>query len=115
MHCAACGHTNRSDRRFCAKCGARLGEVCAACGTQNDPDEHFCGSCGAELSPAPASARRPAVHEAAPESGSLARLWQRQGKRDAARALLVPLYAWFTEGFAARDLIDAKTLLEDLG
>ena len=30
---------------------------------------------------------------------SLARLWQRQGKRDAARALLAPLYAWFTEGF----------------
>jgi class 3 adenylate cyclase/tetratricopeptide (TPR) repeat protein len=68
MHCAACGHTNRSDRRFCAKCGARLGEICAACGTQNDPDENFCGSCGAELRPA--SARRPAVHEAAPESGS---------------------------------------------
>jgi len=46
---------------------------------------------------------------------SLARLWQRQGKRDAARALLAPLYAWFTEGFATRDLQDAKALLEDLG
>ncbi len=45
---------------------------------------------------------------------SLARLWQRQGKRDAARALLVPLYAWFTEGFDTRDLIDAKTLLQEL-
>ena len=33
---------------------------------------------------------------------SLARLWQRQGKRAAARALLAPLYAWFTEGFATR-------------
>ena len=70
MRCAACGHTNRSDRRFCAKCGARLGELCAACGTQNDPDENFCGSCGAELSPAPAPAHRPAVHEAVAESGS---------------------------------------------
>jgi predicted ATPase len=46
---------------------------------------------------------------------SLARLWQRQGKRDAARALLAPLYAWFTEGFATRDLIEAKALLDDLG
>jgi predicted ATPase len=46
---------------------------------------------------------------------SLARLWQRQGKRDAARALLAPLYAWFTEGFDIRDLQDAKALLEDLG
>jgi class 3 adenylate cyclase/predicted ATPase len=45
---------------------------------------------------------------------SLARLWQRQDKRDAARALLGPLYAWFTEGFATRDLIDAKALLHDL-
>jgi predicted ATPase len=45
---------------------------------------------------------------------SLARLWQRQGKRDAARALLAPLYAWFTEGFTTRDLIEAKTLLGEL-
>jgi predicted ATPase len=42
---------------------------------------------------------------------SLARLWQRQGKRDAARDLLAPLYAWFTEGFDTRDLIEAKALL----
>jgi len=45
---------------------------------------------------------------------SLARLWQRQGKRDAARALLAPVYAWFTEGFATLDLRDAKGLLEEL-
>jgi class 3 adenylate cyclase/predicted ATPase len=45
---------------------------------------------------------------------SLARLWQRQGKRAAARALLAPLYAWFTEGFTTRDLVDAKALLETL-
>jgi predicted ATPase len=45
---------------------------------------------------------------------SLARLWQRQGKRDAARALLAPLYAWFTEGFATRDLQAAKALLAEL-
>jgi predicted ATPase len=44
----------------------------------------------------------------------LARLRQRQGKRDAARALLAPLYAWFTEGFATRDLRAAKALLDDL-
>jgi tetratricopeptide (TPR) repeat protein len=45
---------------------------------------------------------------------SLARLWQRQGKRDAARDLLAPVYAWFTEGFDTRDLQDAKALLEEL-
>ncbi len=45
---------------------------------------------------------------------SLARLWQRQGKRDEARALLAPVYDWFTEGFDTADLKDAKALLEEL-
>jgi class 3 adenylate cyclase/predicted ATPase len=45
---------------------------------------------------------------------SLARLWQRQGKCDAPRALLAPLYAWFTEGFDTRDLIEAMALLDEL-
>ena len=45
---------------------------------------------------------------------SLARLWQRQGKRDAARELLAPLYDWFTEGFDTADLQEAKALLEAL-
>jgi class 3 adenylate cyclase len=45
---------------------------------------------------------------------SLARLWQRQGKRAEARALLAPVYAWFTEGFDTGDLVEAKALLEEL-
>jgi adenylate cyclase len=45
---------------------------------------------------------------------SLARLWQRQGKRAEARALLAPVYAWFTEGFDTGDLVEAKGLLEEL-
>jgi adenylate cyclase len=45
---------------------------------------------------------------------SLARLWRNQGKCTEARELLAPVYAWFTEGFDTRDLIDAKTLLEEL-
>jgi predicted ATPase len=45
---------------------------------------------------------------------SLARLWRDQGKRAEARDLLAPVYAWFTEGFETRDLIDAKALLEEL-
>jgi predicted ATPase len=44
----------------------------------------------------------------------LARLWQRQGKRDQARALLAPVYDWFTEGRDLRDLKDAKALLGEL-
>jgi hypothetical protein len=35
---------------------------------------------------------------------SLSRLWQHQGKRTAAHALLAPIYGWFTEGFDTADL-----------
>jgi predicted ATPase len=45
---------------------------------------------------------------------SLARLWQRQGKRAEARALLAPVYGWFTEGFDTRDLVEANALLHEL-
>ncbi|MGA2842762.1 MAG: hypothetical protein ABSG18_21865 [Steroidobacteraceae bacterium] len=45
---------------------------------------------------------------------SMARLWGDQGKRDAARELLAPVYGWFTEGFDTLDLKEAKTLLDEL-
>jgi predicted ATPase len=45
---------------------------------------------------------------------SLARLWQQQGKRAEAYALLTPIYGWFTEGFDTVDLQKAKMLLEAL-
>jgi predicted ATPase len=45
---------------------------------------------------------------------SLSRLWQRQGKRAAARELLAPIYGWFTEGFDTRDLQEARALLDSL-
>ena len=35
---------------------------------------------------------------------SLARLWQRQGKRNKAHELLAQVYNWFTEGFDTADL-----------
>jgi predicted ATPase len=45
---------------------------------------------------------------------SLARLWQQQGQQAEARALLAPIYGWFTEGFDTADLQEAKALLEEL-
>jgi predicted ATPase len=45
---------------------------------------------------------------------SLARLWQGQGKNAEAHILLSDIYGWFTEGFATRDLQDAKALLTEL-
>jgi predicted ATPase len=47
-------------------------------------------------------------------STSLARLWRDQGKRTEAQDLLAPIYGWFTEGFDAPDLKDAKALLDEL-
>jgi class 3 adenylate cyclase/predicted ATPase len=45
---------------------------------------------------------------------SLSRLWQQQGKHDAACELLAPIYGWFTEGFDTADLKEAKALLDAL-
>jgi class 3 adenylate cyclase/predicted ATPase len=45
---------------------------------------------------------------------SMARLWRDQGKRDAAREVLAPVYGWFTEGFDTLDLKEAKALLDEL-
>ncbi len=44
----------------------------------------------------------------------LACLWRNQGKRGEARALLAPLYEWFTEDFDTPDLKDTKELLDGL-
>ncbi|HKA52847.1 MAG TPA: tetratricopeptide repeat protein, partial [Candidatus Binatia bacterium] len=45
---------------------------------------------------------------------SLGRLWQRQDKREEAREMLAEIYNWFTEGFATKDLQEAKALLDEL-
>jgi hypothetical protein len=38
----------------------------------------------------------------------------KQGRRDEAHSMLADIYNWFTEGFDTADLIDAKTLLDQL-
>jgi hypothetical protein len=45
---------------------------------------------------------------------SLARLWEKQGKRASARRFLSETYGWFGEGFDTPDLSEARALLEDL-
>ncbi len=47
-------------------------------------------------------------------AASLARLLAHQGRREEARALLAPIYGWFTEGFDTADLKAARSLLEAL-
>ena len=45
---------------------------------------------------------------------SLAKLWDRQGRRREAYDLLARVYGWFTEGLDTADLKDAKALLDRL-
>ena len=45
---------------------------------------------------------------------SLGQLWQRHGKVKKAHALLSETYSWFAEGLETPDLVDARTLLEQL-
>jgi predicted ATPase len=45
---------------------------------------------------------------------SLARLRRDQRRWAEGRALLEPVYGWFTEGFATPDLKEAKALLDEL-
>jgi tetratricopeptide (TPR) repeat protein len=47
-------------------------------------------------------------------STSLARLWRDQARRPEAYELLAPVYHWFTEGFDALVLKEAKALLDEL-
>jgi class 3 adenylate cyclase/predicted ATPase len=42
---------------------------------------------------------------------SQARLWQSQGQIEKARAVLEPIYSWFTEGFDSHDLMAARSVL----
>ena len=47
-------------------------------------------------------------------ASSLARLLDKQGRRDEARTMLAEIYTWFTEGFDTADLKEAKALLAEL-
>jgi class 3 adenylate cyclase len=70
MRCPTCDHQNRSERRYCARCGAALGPVCAACGAANEPEDKFCGGCGVAL-PNGAAAPRAALAERRDDRGAV--------------------------------------------
>jgi ATP/maltotriose-dependent transcriptional regulator MalT len=48
-------------------------------------------------------------------AASLASIWLEQGDRKAAREVLAPVVAWFTEGLEAPDLVAARELLIQAG
>jgi predicted ATPase len=46
---------------------------------------------------------------------ALARMLHSTGRQEEARAVLRPIYDWFTEGYNTADLIGARTLLSEIG
>jgi hypothetical protein len=79
---------------------------------QNDSNHGEAQSC---FERAVEVARKQSAIVGATRATSLARLLASQGRRDEARTMLADIYNWFTEGFDTADLIDAKTLLDELG
>jgi class 3 adenylate cyclase/tetratricopeptide (TPR) repeat protein len=49
--CPGCGAGADAASRFCATCGAALGQRCPACDEPVDARKRFCASCGAALAP----------------------------------------------------------------
>ena len=76
------------------------------------PDAHQVGACFQQALDVARQRRAKALELRA--GVSLSRWWQQQGKRDDARALLAPIYDWFTTGFDTTDLQEAEVLLEEL-
>src|SRR5262249_13154427 len=100
---------DREERRWEAELYRLKGELLLACSAEHHAEAETCFRQALDV----------ARHQEAKSwelraATSLSRLWQQQGKRAEARALLAPIYGWFTEGFDTADLEEAKALLDKL-
>jgi TOMM system kinase/cyclase fusion protein len=100
---------DKEERRWDAELYRLKGELLLARAAEHDMEAETC------FQQALAVARRQEAKSWELRAAmSLSRLWQQQGKPAEARALLAPVYGWFTEGFDTADLQEAKALLEAL-
>jgi predicted ATPase len=97
---------DREERRWEAEVYRLKGEVLLAHTAESDLEAETCFRQALDI-----ARRQQAKSWELRAAMSLVRLWQRQGKRAEAHALLAPIYGWFTEGFDTADLQEAKTLL----
>jgi Double zinc ribbon len=134
--CPSCGIENLPRAKFCSACATPLASqagVQSPRSTVQSPEESGVRSPESKP-PNPQSAfRNPqleaeacflkAIEIAHRQSAkslelraviSLSRLWQHQGKKEAAWQMLAEIYGWFTEGFDTADLREAKALIEEL-
>ncbi len=105
----AFGLVEKADERWCEAELTRLGGRCLTMmsGNTEETEMHYRSALRISREQGAKSLEiRAAV--------SLSRLLYEQTKRQEARDLLAPVYEWFTEGFDTPDLIDAKTLLDEL-
>jgi predicted ATPase len=100
----------RGERRWEAELYRLKGEVLRARSAEHDTEAETCFRQALDV-----ARQQQAKSWELRAAMSLSRLWQRQGKCDAARQLLAEVYGWFTEGFDTVDLQEAKALLEALG
>jgi tRNA A-37 threonylcarbamoyl transferase component Bud32/tetratricopeptide (TPR) repeat protein len=95
------------DRYWDAELHRLDGEIILASGgPAADAEQEF------RIALADANIRAAKAHELRAAT-SLARLWITQGRRADARAILRPLYAWFSEGLHTADLVAARGLLDE--
>jgi predicted ATPase len=100
---------DKGERRWEAELYRLWGELLLACSAEQHAKAETCFHKALDVA-RPQQAKSWELRVAT----SLARLWQHQGKRAEAHALLAPIYGWFTEGFDTADLQEAKALLEEL-
>jgi double zinc ribbon protein/adenylate/guanylate cyclase family protein len=139
MRCPSCDQDNPSDASFCEECEAKLELICPACKASVSPGGRFCKRCGTAIGPPDAAAAttvsstKSQIIVAADGSASEAIDGERKTVTalfadikgstelmedldpEEARAMLADIYGWFTEGFDAADLKDARALLDELG
>ena len=94
-------------RYFASEMYRVKGTLLLAKGNVNSAESHFQWAASIARSQAARSLELRA-------SVNLCRLWQRRGLVAEAHERLFDVYSWFTEGFATRDLQQAKTLLDAL-
>jgi len=49
MKCPRCTFVNKTGKKFCIECGAKLTLKCPGCGSEIEGTEKFCGECGHDL------------------------------------------------------------------
>jgi predicted ATPase len=98
------------ERRWEAELYRLKGELLLACAAEHQAEAETCFHRALDV-----ARRQEAKSLELRAAMSLARLWQQQGKRAEAHALLAPIYDWFTEGLDTADLQEANMLLGELG